>query len=167
MKKAFTLFEVLVVVLLASVVFAGLFLVMSSGRTTWYSADTRIALQEELRKAMRQISDDLRSSGATQISIPADGAAYSSVSFNISEGAFGAGAVNWSTDAINYSLSSGQIIRARGADNRVIANNITNLIFVRQVASSRVVRINVTASKSTVFGGVLNASLDSAVALRN
>lgn len=167
MKKAFTLVEVLVVVLLASVVFSALFMVMSSGRTSWYSADTQIALQEELRKAMRQISDDLRQSGVSQISIPADGTSYSAVSFNVSEGAGGSGAITWSGDAVNYTLSSGQIIRAYGAETRVIANNITNLSFLRQVASSKVVRINVTAERSTVFGSVLNASLDSAVALRN
>ncbi|HAJ57807.1 MAG TPA: hypothetical protein DCL35_08640 [Candidatus Omnitrophica bacterium] len=167
MKKGFTLIEVLVVVLLSSVIFSALFMVMSSGRTTWYEAETQIALQQELRKAMRQITDDMRQSGMSQISIPADSVAYSSISFNVSEGAGGSGSIDWSPIPINMSLSGGQIIRADGSTTRVLANNITALGFVRLFTSPKIVRINMTAQKTSTFGRVLNATLDSAIALRN
>ncbi|MBI5873879.1 MAG: prepilin-type N-terminal cleavage/methylation domain-containing protein [Candidatus Omnitrophica bacterium] len=167
MKKGFTLIEVLVVVFLASIIFSALFMVMSSGRTTWYSADTQISLQQEMRKAMRQIADDMRQSGISQISIPADSTTYSSISFNVSEGAGASGVINWSSSPINFSLSGGQIIRTDGSTTRVLANNITSLGFTRQFTSPKVVRTNITAQKTSAFGGVLNATLDSAVALRN
>ena len=167
MKKGLSLVELMVVLLLITVIGAALFTVLSTGRTSWYSADTQISLQQELRKAMRQVTDDLRQSSGSQISFPADGNAYNSISFFVAEGILGSGAINWSADAINYTLTDGQIMREQGTDSRVLANNVTAMNFVRQPASSNIVRINLSAQKETPFRNVLNASVNSAVLLRN
>ncbi|MFH0877204.1 MAG: prepilin-type N-terminal cleavage/methylation domain-containing protein [Candidatus Omnitrophota bacterium] len=167
MKKGFTLIEVLVVMLISTVVIGALMITMSAGRTSWYSGDTQISVQQELRKALGQISDDLRLSSESQISVLANGIPYNATSFNVSQGVLSTGAINWSANPIVYALASGQIMRTQGASVRVVANNITSMIFVRQTASSDVVRINLTAQKATPFGHILNATVASAVFLRN
>lgn len=163
----FTLIEVMVSVFIFFIVLEGLFLVMTIGRRSWYVADTEIALQQELRKAMRQITTDLYHSGANQVSIPANSTIYNTISFNVSQGATSSGAINWSSSPIDYSLSSGQIIRTEDGQMRVIANNITAFNLWRKAASADIVRINMTAQKTTIPGQLINASLDSAVLLRN
>lgn len=165
--EGLTLVEVMVSVFILFVVLQGLYLVMSTGRRSWYVADTEISLQQDLRKAMWQISGDLYHSGTNQISIEANGTIYNSVSFNVSEGVTGGGAINWSSIPISYVLSGNQIIRTEGAQTKVIANNITGFDLSRQVGSLDIVRINITAQRMTVSGQLINASLDSAVLLRN
>ncbi len=167
MNKGLSLVELMVVLLLVAVIGSALFAVLSTGRTSWYSADTQISIQHELRKPMQQICDDLRQSSASKVSLPADGNTYNSVTFFVSEGASGMGAINWSSNAITYTLSSGQVVRQVGADSRILANNITALSFSRLPASSGIVRINLTAQKQSPFEFLLNSSLDSAVFLRN
>lgn len=166
MRRGFTLLEMMIVAALVAIIGSALFMAMSTGRTSWYEADTQIALQQELGKAMRQITDDVVQSSKTQISIPADGVVYSSLTFNISRGVLSNGIINWSMP-ITYALVGGQINRSQGSASRILANNITQMNFRRQVLSSNIVRINLTAQKSTVLNRLLNASLESAVSLRN
>lgn len=166
MRKGFTLLELMIVAALVAIIGAALFMAMSAGRTSWYEADTQIALQQELRKAMGQVTVDLMQSSKTQVSIPADGAIYGSIVFNISQGVFSNGTINWGTP-VSYALIGGQINRTQGGVSRILANNITRMDFRRQVLSSNIVRINLTVQKSTVFNRLLNASLESAVSLRN
>ncbi|MFH1691622.1 MAG: hypothetical protein ABIC68_03490 [Candidatus Omnitrophota bacterium] len=163
----FTLIEIMVSVFIFFIVLEGLFLVMTIGRRSWYTADTGIALQQELRKAMGQITTDLYHSGTNQVSLPANSSVYNSISFNVSQGITVAGAINWSSSPITYNLTAGQIIRNEGGQVRVVANNISVFDLWRQAASSDIVRINMTAQKTTVSGQIMNASLDSAVLLRN
>lgn len=166
MRRGFTLLEMMIVLAIVAVIGAALFMTMSTGRTSWYEADTQIALQEELRKAMRQITEDLVQSSKNQVSIPADGVVYSSMTLNISQGVFSNGTINWGTP-VSYALIGGQINRSQGSDSRILANNITQMDFKRQVLSSNIVRINLTARKSTQWNRLLNASLESGVSLRN
>ena len=167
MKKGLTLLETMVVVAMLSFVFAALIMVMSSGRTSWSEADSRIALQQDLRRAASEIVKDLSQSGQGKVSCPADNAAYTSISFNQSQGALSSGAINWSTSPITFSLSGNQVLETQGGDSRVLANNVTSLTFTRQIASPRVVRVNMTTARSTTFGRAVNATLASSVFLRN
>jgi prepilin-type N-terminal cleavage/methylation domain-containing protein len=163
----FTLLETLVVVAILSFVFAALIMVLSSGRTSWSQADSQIALQQDLRQAITEMVKDLGQSGQSQVSRPANSVAYASISFNQSQGALSSGAINWSTSPITFSLSGNQVLETQGADSRVLANNVTSLTFTRQVAAPRVIRINMTTSRETMFGRAVNASLASSVFLRN
>lgn len=164
----FTLLELMVVLLIVTVLGVALVATMSSGRTSWHEADTRISIQEELRRAIRQMIDDLSQSSVNKINISADNGNYSSLSFNVSTGVNNAtGAIVWSSDPITYSLSGGQILRVQGSDTRVLANNISALNFVRYANSTKIVRLNLTAQKTTPYGRLLNASMSAAVYMRN
>jgi prepilin-type N-terminal cleavage/methylation domain-containing protein len=162
----FTLIELMIVLLLLSTVVMGLSSSMSSGRKAFYVADAQISIQDELQKAMRQITFDLRQSSPNKISLPADGIAYSNISFNVSTGVSGL-VINWSAAPVNYTLLNGQIVRDDGTETRIVANNVTTLTFTRLASASSIVKINLSVQKSTPFGNIFNSSLDTAVNLRN
>ncbi|MFA5038505.1 MAG: prepilin-type N-terminal cleavage/methylation domain-containing protein [Candidatus Omnitrophota bacterium] len=166
-KRGFTLLEGLVVFFISTIVMGALLMMLSSGRRTWYSVDAQITLQQELRKALGQMLTDLPQSSEIQISCPSSGTLCPSLSFNVSRGVLSGGAVNWSANPINYSLSSGQILRTEGASVRVLANHIANMTFQRQAGLSRVVQINLTAQKQDQFNRTLTESLSTSVMLRN
>jgi len=167
MKNGFTLVELMVVVLLTSVIMSGIFMVMSSGRKTWYETDTQVGVQQELRKSLRTMTRELSMSGPTQVSVEDDGAIDTSISFNVSNGALGTGAVNWSSTPISYALFSGQLIRTEGAGTKVVANNVSSLTFLRSGSSPRMLRINTTVTKTTQAGRVVNVTHETGVYLRN
>lgn len=167
MKKGFTLLESMIALFISTVIVAALFITMSAGRRNWYEADAQLNLQQDLRRATITIMNDLRQSGSAQISCPANGVPCPSVAFNISRGALISGIINWSAAPVNYSLSSGQVLRAEGGVTRVIANNITALSFTRNAASAGIVQINISGQRATPFGRVMNATLNFEAALRN
>jgi len=167
MKNGFSMVELMVVTLLFTVVISGVFLVLSSGRSTWFEADTRVSVRQELRKALRAMKRELSMSGPTQVSVEDDGAVDTSISFNVSQGATAGGGVNWCTTPINYSVSSGQLIRTEGAATRVLANNVTSLTFLRAGASPRMLRINTTVSKFTKGNRNVTVLQEASVYLRN
>lgn len=166
-RKAFTLLEALVVLLISSVVIGALLMMLSSGRRSWYAMDAQITLQQELRKALSQMLTDIPQSSETQISCPSNGTACDSLSFNVSRGVLASGAINWSDDPINYSLSSGQILRTEGPAERVLANHITNMTFMRQAGLSRIVQINLTAQKQDSFNRTLTEGVSASSMMRN
>ncbi|MGE5279580.1 MAG: prepilin-type N-terminal cleavage/methylation domain-containing protein [Deltaproteobacteria bacterium] len=166
MKSGFTLVELMVVVLLTSVVMSALFMVMSSGRSAWFEADTQVAVQQELRKAMREMTRELSMSGASQVSVADDSSIDTSISFNISNGSTAGGGINW-IGPINYSVSAGQLLRINGSDTRVLANNVSSLAFLRASSPSRLLHINATVAKNTVGGRTINVTHEAAVFLRN
>jgi len=164
MKNGFTLLELMVVVLLTSVVMAALFMVLSSGQSTWFEADTQVTVQQELRKALRAMKRDLAMSGAgaSKINVSADG---SSVQFHISQGATADGVVNWSSTPINFSVASGQLLRTEGASTAVLANNVGPLSFTRD--SSRMLNITITVSKTTKANRNISVTHEESIYLRN
>jgi prepilin-type N-terminal cleavage/methylation domain-containing protein len=166
--KGFTFVELLIVLLLVSIIGGALFSALYVNRNSWYAADAQISLQEELRRAMEQICDDLRQSSSGQISL-ADGSAADHISLNISQGVFSNGSINWS-NPIMYSLDtdpqSGTYISRDDSSGtpRHVANSVTNMGFNR---TSKNVGISISAQKTTPYGHVVSANAASEVYLRN
>ena len=175
MRKGFTFVELMVVLAISSVVAAGIFAVLSSTRVTWYISDASVQLQQELRKTMSAISDELRESSAAKLyldssldqAFPGDGTSQSSITFFIVQGVDTSGAVVWSDGPVSYVLSGNQIIRTYDGVSKVIANNISSVSFVRHPESPNVVSINIIAQKATEVGQTIIATLDTQLALRN
>ena len=61
--RGFTLVELMVVIVIFTIIVAGIFGVLYVGKENWYTGTTQIDLQEETRKAMRAIVKELRESG--------------------------------------------------------------------------------------------------------
>ena len=68
-RKAFSLVELMVVILLFLVVVGGSFMVLSTGRSAWITADASIQLEENLRQGLNKMGRELSESGLDKNSI--------------------------------------------------------------------------------------------------
>ncbi|MCC6758039.1 MAG: prepilin-type N-terminal cleavage/methylation domain-containing protein [Candidatus Omnitrophica bacterium] len=68
-KRAFSMVEILVTVTIVSLMMAGGYAALSSGESSWFTAEAGIQVQESLRKALDQMTAELRQSKFSQISI--------------------------------------------------------------------------------------------------
>lgn len=62
-QNGFTLVEVLVVTLLSSIIFMGGFVLFTTGQMSWAMTNTKIQLQESLRRSMERVSIEMSASG--------------------------------------------------------------------------------------------------------
>lgn len=171
-NKGFTLLEVMVVILIFSIMFAAIFAILTYGRVAWDTADKRIRLQQETRRAMDVITKELRQSSINGIDDFTVGSLAGIIIFRIPQ----------SANYIGYMLDTGdvngdgvlnQIIRGESADIvldsgdqiSVLANDITNLQFWR--SGTNYFQIQITAGKTTLQGRTLDMYLVSEVKLRN
>jgi type II secretory pathway pseudopilin PulG len=69
MNKGFTLFEIVIVIILFLIISLALFGILSAGRESWYTASAQIELQQEARRAMDAVVKQLRETGSTHVSI--------------------------------------------------------------------------------------------------
>lgn len=166
--KGFTLVEVLVTVLIFSFIAAGIFMVLSVGKASWYTGDVETELTQEMRKALTIMDSQLRQSGSAVISdVPANDNYYTSITFKVPEGVAAGGSIDWSED-INYSLNANhQIISLKAGVLSILANNITSFQFRRPSGNPDIIEIYITAQKNTVQGRSLQDNITSSVKMRN
>lgn len=175
MKNGYTLVEILISFFIFMVISGGIFLSFISGTSTWYSSDAQIELQQELRKAIGYIADDLKLSGSSQLYVdssltqpfPANGVSYSSIAFLVNQGITGSGAINWSSSPVSYTLSGNQVIRTNGTNSTIVANKITGINFTRSATLPYIVNIVLSAQKTAQSGRTVNSSLNTGIAVRN
>lgn len=171
----FTLVEIMIVFAIFSIIGAAIFATLTMGRKSWHTGDVQVEMQQEVRKAMNSMVKELRQSGpAVIVGVPADGAPYSAITFQIPEDTDndgdvidGSGNIEWGSQ-ITYSLgglNGEQLLRIQSGD-RVLANNIQSLQFTRSGFGEEIT-ITLIAEKDTVFQRILTAALTSQVTLRN
>lgn len=170
-SRGFTLVEVMATALIFAVVAGACFVALNSGMRSWRVNNAQVELQQELRKAMDWMIEDLRQSGTsgTAMNVPADGTWYGSVTFRIAVGVSGSDVV-WSSGTIRYALGgtdSHTLQRTTSAGFQVIAQGIETLSLRRQAATPHIIEIRLTAKKDTPAGGVLRAATAFKVRLRN
>ena len=68
-QKGFTLIEVMVVVLITALMLAGGSLALTTGRSSWFTADAGIQVQENLRRALDQMTAELRQTRLANITV--------------------------------------------------------------------------------------------------
>lgn len=171
-KKGLTLLEVIIVVLLFSVILAALFSALATARNSWASGGSQLSVQQEARKGLAVITEELRQARlSTIVGVPDDGANYNSITFQIPS-TITAGGTTWSTN-IQYSvggLNNAQLIRTQDSAQRVLANNISSLIFSRSALKPDVINAAVSAQKNTLPGFTSSQSsitLNSKIKVRN
>lgn len=178
-RRAFTLVEALVTVIVFSVILGACYAVLMSGSDSWEANSVRVELQQELRKGMDWILNDLRQAGSASLSdsgAPVYGTWYTSITFRKSNGVSG-GAISWAADTTKYLLGgsdSTQLQRQVGSQTpAVIAQNIQTLQFRRLASAPNVVEVNLQAQKKTLRGKnmtgktAITANLSFKVHLRN
>ena len=184
--KGFSLVEVLVTVLIFSGLAAAVNAVLLVGDASWQTNNVQMELQQELRKAMDWMKDDLRQTGSAAITNvpvnpapdavtypdPADDPAYSwysTITFRMVSGVSG-GKITWDSGTVQFVLGgtdSSQLQRVEGSTTKVIAQNIQSLQFRRLAAASNMVEVALQAQKDTFKGATINSSLEFKIQLRN
>jgi hypothetical protein len=132
--------------------------------------DTQVKLEQDVRKAMEWMKNDLLEAGASKITnVPANGTWYTTITFQTSNGV-SSGAIVWDSNTINYALGGTggtQVIRTYNSGTKVLANHISSMQFRRQSASSQVLEVALTALKTTNNQRQLTQTLNFEVVLRN
>ena len=169
-RQGLSLVEVMVTVLLFLLVAGALYLSASAGQNSWQVNSAQIGLQSELRKAMEWMKYDLIQAGPSSIlDVPATGAAYTTITFQIPSTVSG-GNIVWDSDRITFCLGGTdgtQLLRRKGADIKVIAQNVQTLQFTRQVAASDILEVALTGQTADIKGTPLSYQLSFQVKLRN
>ena len=174
-RQGFTLVEMMVTVAIFSFILGICYTLFISGSNSWETNSVRVELQQELRKAMDWITQDLRQAGSASITNgpvdPVDGTPYPSITFRKAAGVSGGNLV-WDSSTTTYSLGGTggtQLLRqVSGQTASVIAQNIQSLQFSRQVSTSNIVDVSLQARKTTLREKrPIQASLTLRIYLRN
>lgn len=176
-RHGFTLVEMMVTVAIFSFILGICYALFICGSDSWEANSTRVELQQELRKAMDWMSQDLRQAGSASIvDVPATGGIFTSITFRKSAGVSGGNHV-WDASTTRYFLGGTggtQLLRQVGSQTAsVIAQNIQSAQFSRQTSASNIVDVSLQAQKTTLRGKTLagktpiQASLTLKINLRN
>jgi len=68
-KNGFSFVEILVTVTIISLMFAGAYAALSSGESSWFTAEAGIQVQESLRLTLDQVTAELRQSKFSQVAL--------------------------------------------------------------------------------------------------
>lgn len=180
--KGLSLVEIMVTLLIFVVLAAAINTVMLIGQSSWQTNSVQVELQQDLRKAMDWMKDELRQTGSAAISggpDDADDTWYTSITFQTATGINGS-SIEWGggdPDATTQFILGGannnqlqRIIRDNDgnvASTTVIAQNIQLVQFRRLSAASNVIEVDLDAQKDTIKGNTITANLDFKVQMRN
>lgn len=62
-RRGFSLLETLMVIAVLAVMITGGFMILSTGQSTWFTTDTRVELQENLRQTVDKLTRELSQTG--------------------------------------------------------------------------------------------------------
>ena len=168
--QGYTLVEALMTTLIMAVILGAILMILLSGSESWQVNSAQVEANQEVRKAMEWMKQELIQGGSSTITnVPADGTWYPTITFKTASGVSG-GVITWSSNTIQYlrgGTNSQQLLRRSGGVDKVIAIDMQALQFRRQSSSANVVEINVQAQKDTPRGTHLTASANFQVKLRN
>lgn len=159
--------EIMVVVLIFSFISAGLYTSAVVGQRTWETNKVQIELQQELRKSMEAMIDNLRQAGNTSIvNVPSDGNWYTTITFKTPSGV-ASGNITWNTDTIQYLVAGTELQEKIGTDTNIISHDISALQFRRQASAPETLEVALQGQKNTAQGDTLQYDLGFSVQLRN
>ena len=153
-KKAFTIIEVLVVVMISTVVFAGIYTTLQVGNKTWVYYNDSVAVKKELRRALFGMVNELREAENIRI---IQGPQGSAIHFH--RPSVGAVSYIWNKEG----EEANKIIRQGRKGARITAKYISTLSF-RHFKNT--IFINIGASKQTAQSDVTQIALREKVTLR-
>lgn len=173
--KGFSIVELLVVMAIFTIICGAIFASLSSGNVLWDTGSNQARIEQEVRKSVEKIYRELKETSSSRVTIGGGG---TSITFQVpvdsdNDGDIidDSGQVEWGVNTITY-LRGGtnnlQLIRRSGGIDTILANDISALTFTGVPAvNPTVVRISVTAQKTTLAQRSLTSTLTSQVQLRN
>lgn len=165
----FALIEAMMVLFIFVLLSGVMFTILATGRNAWEIGEVRIQLQQELRKGLDAIVEELRQASPDTITnVPADGRWYTTVTFRIPVDVVG-GSIVWgnSIQFLLGGLNGRQLLRRSGGTDSVLANNLIYLGVRRQTATPVIVEISLQGDKTTAKGNRVVSNLNFQVDLRN
>jgi Tfp pilus assembly protein PilW len=168
-RGGFSFAELIIVVLISTMLIAGIYTVLSTGKNSWEINRDRLELQQELRKSLDWMRRDLRQAGVSTITgVPADGNWYTSITFKTPTGVV-SGSASWSA-TIQYHLGgtgNKQLLRTTGGVDRIVAQDMNTLQFRRTAADASVVQISASAQTNTAQHGLISITMTGQERMRN
>ena len=172
-NNGFTLVEALVTTFIFSLLLGGIYAAAAAGDNTWQANSVRITLQQETRKAMEGMINELRQAGDSSIvNVLSNGTWYTSIVFKIPSGVT-SGSIGWNASTIQYALGGTggkQLIRTTGAPTvttRIVGDNFQTLRFRRQASTPKILEVSLVGQKNTVKKLPISYNLDFNIELRN
>lgn len=156
--KGFSLVELLTVMFIFSLILIAIFAVLAAGRRSWQIGSAQIQVQQEARRAMDSMIQELRAASAIDPSTFVNGVSDDVIRFT-------AGGQNLEFSLNVPGFNTEQLIRTQGATTTVLANNIKDIQF--NLSGGNVVYITLTTQGRSVFGHLVQAVFNSQVVLRN
>lgn len=166
----FSLVEMLLTALIFFLTTTAFMLIILSGSSTWQINNMQLEVQQEIRKSMDWMKEDLFAAGVSTITnVPADGNWYSAISFKKSMG-INNGNIIWSP-LIQFALggtNSSELQRTLGAGGaKVIAHNLKTLQFRRHSTTPDLLEVSIKTEKTTSQGSKSTSTFNFKVKLRN
>ena len=161
-EKGFSLIELLMVIALSSGIFYVLARGLSIGTDQMNEASIRMNIQESAREGLYKMVQEIRQSSPSRITIGAGGNTLFFTVPNPNSPVAADYTINWAGGrVITYAMGAAgatatQIIRTDSStpgQTRVVANDVTGLQFVGNIAAPTLVTITVSVQKELVGRG--------------
>lgn len=172
-SAGFTFMEVLVSIVIFLILVSVAFAVMNAGVTSWFTGSIAVELRREIIRAFTVMDRDLKETAPAQTNL-ASGANAATITFTVpqdidADGTVlnAAGQIEWSGNIIYALNANGQITRTDANGTRILANNITALLFTRPVSPVDILWIDVSAQKANVRGDLINDAERMVIKMRN
>ncbi len=166
----FTLVEVMITFVVFMLIIGVIIGVLITGKASYYISSAHIDLQQDLRRGMDWVIDELRHAGSGSIiNVPPDDAWYTTIAFRKPSGVVG-GYVAWDLNTVQYALggiNNRQLLRIFAGEQWVLANNITSFQVRRTSSGPGVVEVQLQADKRAISGHLISDSLTCQLKLRN
>lgn len=175
--RGFTLTETMVSISAVTVIGGAMVAAFKAGQRSSQTAQAHMDVSYQLRRAIDAMSRKLAASRDDQLSIPADGNGYSSLTFRLPTDLNGdgtvldaAGALEWFASSITYTLGGAtgdQMIRTQAGQQRVLANGVQSIQFRRMGTTPDQVEVWVKVERGFANGFQNEGTLATRVRLRN
>lgn len=165
--SGFTVVEVIITVIIFVLIITISSMLLSTGSDSWDTNSIQTEIQQELRKAMDWMKNDLIQSGSSTITnVPADGTPYNTITFQVATGVTN-GNIVWSSSTIQFLRSGNDLQKISGTETKTLARDISSLTFRRQASSPNIVEVSLQVQKTTSKNKIIANTLNFSVKLRN
>ncbi len=168
--QGISLTEILVTVALLTLLSGGAVQLLIVGSDSYVVNKNKIELQQELRKSVDWIKEDLRQTGINGLVNMNTDTTYTQITFRVAVGAVAGGTTTWSNNTIQYMLGGTggvQLRRISGATTQIIAQNITTLQFRRNSSAPNIIIVTITSSNNQGKGGTISLNYSAKINIRN
>lgn len=166
-RRGFTLIELMVSVALFSMMMLLVGMVMQRGQAQTNMNENYIIIQDNLRQSLYRMSQEIRQSSPSQLSITNNGAV---LTLRIPASVNNSGSITWSSPVTYQVGGTGrQLVRTDtgSGQSTILANDIQSVIFTAAGNPLATINYRLTAQRTLTNGRVLSVTSTGQARLRN